>query len=123
MALATEMMGGGASAGLAKAINGTVAPTVSAAGTTIADATQLKAGHNIVTTVAASSGVLLPNGEIADEVFVYNGTATNDLAVYPATSSQTINQLSAGIAVLLPPYTGAFFRRATSTAWTGFLSR
>jgi hypothetical protein len=122
MSLATEIMQGGMSAGAARAINGTVNSAVSGAGTTIADATQLKTGHAVVTTVAASSGVLLPNGEIGDEVFVYNGTATNALKVYPPTSSQTINQLSAGSAMLLAPYTGCKYKKATSTVWSAFLS-
>lgn len=122
MALASEMMGGGLSAGTAKAINGQVASGVSAAGTTIADATALKAGHNVVTTVGAGSGVILPNSEIADELFVYNSTGTNALTIYPPTSSSTINQLTAGTGVLLSPYTGVLFKKATSTSWTAWLS-
>ncbi len=121
MALAKEMMGGGFSALAARAINGQINATVSAAGTTQATGTALNAGHNIVTTVAASSGVRLPACEIGDEVFVYNGQVTNALTVYPDTGA-TINQLAANIGMLLSPYTGVMFKRATSTVWTAFLS-
>lgn len=122
MALVTEMMGGGISAGMARAINGTVSSAVTAAGTTLATATALRAGHNNITTLAADQGVSLPNGEIGDEVFVYNGTASLLLNVYPPTTSQTINQLAAGVAMRLSPYTGCKFKRATSTAWNAWLS-
>lgn len=122
MAMVKEMMGGGLSAGAARAINGTINNAVAAAGTTISDATELKAGHNNVTTVAANSGVILPNVEIGDELFIYNATGTNALRIYPPTSSATINQLSAGVAMLLSPYTSVRLKKATATAWTGWLS-
>lgn len=121
MGIAARMMRGGVSAGQAKAINGDINSTVSAAGTTQGTATALQASINSVTTVAASSGVILPSTEIGDDVWVYNGTSTNDLTVYPDSSS-TINQLSANIGVLLPPYTGALFKRITSTAWLALRS-
>lgn len=122
MSLVTEMMGGGLSSGAARAINGNINSTVAAAGTTIADATELKAGHNIVTTVAAGSGVRPVNSEISDEMFVYNATGTEALTIYPPTSSGTINQLTAGTGMLLAPYTGVKLKKATATAWTAFLS-
>lgn len=120
--LAKDAMGGGTSAGQAQAINGAVAATVSAAGTTISDATALTVTNNTITTCAAGAGVKLYDGVISDDMWVYNGTATNDLTVYPATSSQTINQLSAGTGVLLPPYTGAKFKKMTATAWIAIRS-
>ena len=122
MSLASEMMGGGISAGAARAINGQINSAVAAAGTTLGTATALKVGHNSVTTVAASSGVSLPDGELGDEILVYNATGTNQLTVYPATSSQTINQLSAGTGMLLAVYTGVRLKKVTSTVWIGWLS-
>jgi hypothetical protein len=122
MALAREMMTGGVSAGAARAINGYVNAAVAGAGTTIADATALKAGHNVVTTVAAGSGVLLENSEIGDEVVIYNATGSNALTIYPPTSSATINQLGAGVGMLLSPYTGVRLKKQTATAWTAWLS-
>ena len=77
---------------------------------------------NIVTTVAASSGVTLPNGETSDSVLVANNTGTNNLTVYPPTASGTINQLGAGVGVLVGPYRTCLFFKTSSTAWWGHLS-
>ena len=87
-----------------------------------ADATAIKASHNIVTTVGASSGVLLPNGEIGDDILVYNATGTNALTVYPPTSSATINQLSAWVGMHLSPYTAVRLKKTTATTWHWWLS-
>ena len=121
MALARDIMGGGTSAGQAKAINGRVSSAVSAAGTTLATATALDATHNRVTTVADGSGVRLFNGEIGDLMEVYNGGA-NQLLVYPHAAAGTINQLSAGTGMVLAQYTCCTYRRATSTAWIAHMS-
>lgn len=126
MAMAKEMMGGGLSAGTARAINGGQNLTVSAAGSTISDATELRCGHNVVTTITAGQGVKLPSdAEIGDSIYIYNATSGTSgvvLTVYPMVSSQTINQLAAGTGALLAPSTSIQFRRASTTAWTGVLS-
>lgn len=121
MSTAAEMMTGGISAGGAKAINGFVNSAVSAAGTTISDATAIKASHSIVTTVGAGSGVILPNTEIGDEYLIYNATTT-PLLVYPPTSSATVNQIGAGLAVNLSPYTACKYKKTTATTWHAWLS-
>ena len=121
MALALELVRGGFSPGQARAAQGQVSSAVSAAGTLSTDATAISAGHNVVTTVASGSGVILPACEVGDEIFVHNATATNTLSVYPDSGS-TINQLAANIAGNLPPYRGALFKRATSTSWVAFMS-
>lgn len=120
MSLASEMMTGGISAGGARAINGQVASSVSAAGSSISDATELKAGHNIVTTVASGTGVLLPNSEIGDEVLVYNAGA-NVLTVYPPSGS-TINQLSASVGAQLATNTACKYKKTTATAFHAWMS-
>lgn len=122
MGIAARMMRGGVSAGMAKSINGDINSSVSAAGTTQGTATALMASINSVTTVAASSGVILPSCDIGDDVWVYNGTVTNALTVYPDSGS-TINQVAANTGISLPPYTGALFKRITSTAWLALMSR
>lgn len=121
MAIAAEIMQGGFSAGAADAINGQTKASISAAGTTIADATQLTASTNLLSTVAAGAGVLLVNGMVNDEVEIYNGGA-NACKVYPPTSSQALNQLSVGTAVSLPSVTAAKFRKVSTTQWIVFLS-
>ena len=120
-ALAKDIMGGGTSAGQSKAINGRVATSLTAAGTTISDALQLNATHNDISTCASGAGVKLFNGEIADEMTVYNGGA-NQCIVYPHGSTGTINQLSAGSGITLAQYTMCKFKRITSTAWRAHLS-
>lgn len=124
MSTAVEMMGGGISAGAARAINGQFNTAVSAAGTTIADATALTVQQSValVTTVASGSGVKLPDSDFGDEYLIYNGQATNALTIYPPTSSSTINQLSAGTGMLLSPYTAVKLKKLTATTWIGFLS-
>lgn len=122
MSLASEMMGGGLSAGQAQAINGGINSSISAAGTTIADATALKAGCNIVTTVGAASGVKLMSALVGDEVMVYNGQGSNALLIYPPSSSSTINQLSAGVAVSLAPWTVIRFKKIAHLVWLAWLS-
>lgn len=121
MALAKDIMLGGTSAGQAKAINGQVNSAVSAAGTTISDATQLDKTVNFLSTVASGTGVKLFNGDIGDDVYVYNGGA-NTATVYPHSSAGIINQLSAGAGVSLAQYTTAYFRRVTSTRWIVMMS-
>lgn len=75
--------------------------TVTAAGTTLATATVLGSNLNVVTTAAASTGVSLPAAAAAGELVFVNNQGANALAVYPATSTGTINGGSAGAAVSL----------------------
>lgn len=120
MALALAIMRGGLSAGSAKAINGDVNSTISAAGTTQATATALTAGINVVTTAAASSGVRLGNSEIGDQYEILN-LGANAVMVYPPTSGQ-INNLSANTGFTLATNTAVKVRKFTSTRWMAFLS-
>ena len=121
MALALDIMKGGISAMGAAAINGQVKSSISAAGTTISDATDLTSSINIVSTAAASSGVQLPSGQIGDEVDILN-LGANAVTVYPDSSSNSINALSAGSGFLLATNTAVKLRKYTSTKWMGFLS-
>lgn len=121
MALAKQIMGGGLSAGQAKAISGTVAAALTGAGTTLATGTAINAGFNVFTTVAAGTGGTLPSCETGDSLWVFNNTGTNALTVYPDSGS-TINQLSANVGVLLAPYTGIIFSRVSSTGWIANMS-
>lgn len=121
MALATNIMRGGFSAGQAKAINGAIATALTAAGTTITDALDLSADTNVIGTCASGAGVQLPSCEIGDSCEVYNGGA-NACTVYPDTASTQINGLSAGSGFLLATNTSCYCRKITSTRWTAYLS-
>lgn len=123
MTTAAELVAGGFSAGQARAVGGQFANAVSAAGSSISDATALVASNSNVTTVTAGQGVKLPDTEIGDEYDVYNASSSVELRVYPPTSSGAINQLGAGVAGIIPPLTAASFKKRTATAWTASLSR
>jgi len=120
MALSARVMGGGFSAGQAKALAGGVAGSVSAAGTTQGTATVLTASINYITTAAASSGVILPNAEVGDSVDIYNGGA-NTLTIYPPTSGK-INSASTNAGVSLATNTMMRLTKLTATQWGGILS-
>lgn len=92
---------------------------VTAAGTTIADATLLTGVANNVSTAAASTGVRLnSNTPIGQTIIVRNGGA-NDLKLYPTSASDAINGGSAGAAITLTTLNKqvAFCVRVSSTLW------
>ena len=120
MALASKMMGGGVPAGMAKAINGDVASALSGAGTVQGDATAINSGIAVFTTVAASSGGILPSCEIGDSVEVLNFGA-NTLTLYPDSGAR-INAVATNGGVSLATNTAMRFVRFTSTRWMAFLS-
>ena len=93
MAIPSRLMGSGVAALAAQSICGDVANTLTATGTTNADALQLNAAINNVTTTAAGTGVRLFVAETGASVVVSNQGA-NALLVYPAASGQ-INALTA----------------------------
>ena len=121
MALAKNIMQGGMSAGGAKAINGSIATALTAAGTVIGDALDLNADTNVIGTCGSGAGVQLPSAEIGDSCEVYNGGA-NACKVYPEASGSTINALTAGAGFLLPINTACYARKITATRWIAFLS-
>ena len=121
MPLARDMMQGGTSAGQARALNGQFNTSITAAGTAISDATDLLTSTNVITTAAASSGVQLPTAQIGDQVDILN-LGANAVTVYPDTTSNQINQLSAGTGFALAPNTAVKLKRFTSTRWMAFLS-
>ncbi len=96
MSLQQRMVAAGLSAIQAQAIQGTVANNLTATGTTQATALPLGADLNNVTTVAASSGVIMPAMNPGDEIVVRNGGA-NALSLYPPVGAQ-INALGVNAA-------------------------
>ena len=121
MALARNIMQGGWSAGNARAVNGSVATALTAAGTVITDALDLVADTNVIGTASSGTGVQLPSCEIGDSCEIYNGGA-NSVKVYPDTSTTTINGLSAGAGFLLATNTMCYARKITASRWIVNLS-
>lgn len=92
-----------------------VSATVSAAGASQGTGTALTSDYNIVTTVASSTGVVLPTASVGKQVIVINKGA-NALAVYPI-SGAAIDALSANTAITLPVGGWLQFNAATATLW------
>ena len=93
-----------------------VADGLSAAGTTISDATILAASTNAVTTVASGSGVRLPNVATGTVITVMNSGA-NNLNIYPDGTSSQIESLGNGNAQYLIPGGKMALIKMTSTQW------
>lgn len=93
MPQARKLVASGLPGPLANAVVGDVANGLTATGTTQATALQLQADVNRFTTVAASSGAILPAMNPGDSCVVFNGGA-NALLVYPPVGG-TINALAA----------------------------
>lgn len=96
-----------------------VSAAVTAAGTTISDATLLTGLVNNVSTAAASTGVKLnANTPLGMTVIVRNGGA-NDLKLYPSSSTDQINGTTVGAAITLTTLNKqiAACSRVSSTLW------
>lgn len=92
-----------------------LSPTVSAAGSNQGTATALTTDYNVVTTVDASQGVVLPTGTAGREVTIVNRGA-NALLVYPA-SGGSIDGAAANAAVTVPVNAEISFFASTSSQW------
>lgn len=118
MALALDIMKGGFSSGQAKALQGQANGAVAAAGTAQGSATAIKSSLNVVT--SGTGGVILPSGEVNDEVEVMNLTSAA-ITVYPPTGER-INALASNSGFLLAPNTAVKVKKFSTTRWAGFLS-
>lgn len=113
-----------AGAGLAVAIDGTlsvpalmVEDGLAATGSTLADALALTEGINVVETVPAGSGCVLPASPASAAITVVNGS-TEDLFVYPPAGAQ-IGAGAAGAPVIVGPNQRVlFFTKSATTKWT-----
>lgn len=84
-----------------KYVHGDVAATLSAAGTTITDATEVTAAHSYVTTVGVGAGVKLSAVEAGKPWSVANAGA-NALLLYPPSTSFAFNGATAGDPITVP---------------------
>lgn len=116
----TRLMGTGSSWPSALATCGEVANTLTAAGTTNADALGLSAEINVVTTTAASTGVRLMPVEVGSAVLVSN-LGANALLVYPGTGVQidALTATTGGFSV--PAGKSAMFYGVSGTRWVSHL--
>lgn len=89
--------------------------SVTAAGTTQGTATALTKTYNIVNTASANQGVILPDCAAGIRITIFNST-TATIKVYPATG-ESINDLSANVALSLGPEKGRDIVGISATQW------
>jgi len=89
---------------------------ISAAGATLATATDLTKDFNVVSTVAAGTGVSLMPTTGGMSIIVVN-TGANALNVYPDSASAQIDSLGVGTAFSLPVGARIMFFSVSSTQW------
>ena len=111
----TRLLGLGGSAGFSGAVCGQASNTLTATGANQGAALALTTEINNVTTVAASTGVRLPPGEMGAFVVVRNGGA-NALLVYPATGG-AINALATNAGYSVAAGSTALLFGVTDTLW------
>ncbi len=113
MAIPSRVLGAGNSPLSALSICGDGATGLVATGSTAADALQLSAVFNAITTSSASTGVKLPPTEVGAMVGVFNGSGQTIVA-YPPTGS-TIN--AAASSVNITNGKGVLFFATSATTW------
>jgi hypothetical protein len=113
MAIPSRVLGSGINGLSTVSICGDGNASVSAAGTSAGNATQLTFVYNNVTTVGAGAGVKLPPTEMGETIIVKN-TSANPLTVYPYDTGSSIN--NAGFGTINPDCSALFFA-VSNTLW------
>jgi len=116
-----KLMGLGTAAALAAQIAGDITAGITAAGSTQATATPIYSDVNVISTAAASTGVLLPNNRSAGDTVEVTNLGANALSVYPPTGGN-IGTGAANAAFSVPVSKSAIFRQVSATQWTQTLS-
>lgn len=118
MALSKDIMGGGFSAGQAKALGGNY-KAVTATGSVQGDAATLTATNCVVAGADATTGVIL-NGDVGDSVWVFNNSAST-LKVYPnsgaAIAVPGTGLGSANASYAHTTYAVVVYKKITTTQW------
>jgi len=91
MAIKSELMARGFSAGQAESVVGIVANTLTAAGSSQATALAIGADINIFTTTASSTGAILPSTLGAGDSMTVVNHGANTLSVYPPVGGKIAN--------------------------------
>ncbi len=119
MTISKDIMGGGFSAGQARALGGNYA-SVAAAGSVIGDATVLTASNCVVTGADGTKGVKL-SGNIGDSFIVFNSSGST-LKVWPGSASEAIavpasGAGTGGAAYSHTTYAVVTYLKVTATQW------
>jgi len=113
MAIPSRVLGSGVNSLSTVSICGDGNASVTAAGTSAGNATQLTFVYNNVTTVGSGAGVKLPQAEMGETIIVRNGGA-NPLTVYPYSASDSINNAGFGT---VNTECSAMFYCVSNTLW------
>lgn len=122
MAKTIEMIGLGIAPAAAQAINGTISDGLTAAGNSQGTALALPSAINIVTTTAASSGVILPANPTPSDCIEVVNLGANSLSVYPATGGAIQAGAANAAFAVGAGKTAMFTARAGSVNWLAVLS-
>lgn len=119
MALSKDVMGGGFSAGQARALGGNYA-AITAAGSVIGDATDLTASNCVVAGADGTKGVQL-TGNIGDSITVFNNSGST-LKVWPGSSTEAIAVPGTGLGSAAAAYDHTTYAvvtyvKITATQW------
>lgn len=113
MAIPSRVLGSGISQLSTVSICGDGNASVTAAGTSAGNATQLTYVYNNVTTVGSGAGVKLPQTEMGETIIVKN-TGANPLTVYPYDANSSINNVGFGT---INVDCSALFFAVSNTLW------
>jgi len=113
MAIPSRVLGSGISQLSTVSICGDGTASLTAAGTSAGDATQLTYVYTNVTTAASGTGVKLPKAEMGETIIIRNGGA-NAIKVYPYSDADTIN--AAGFGTINADCAAMFFA-VSNTLW------
>lgn len=121
MSFKAHVMGAGTPGAQATALVGSSTTGLTATGSSQADALPIQTTNSEFTTVAASTGAILPAfSQQGDSVFVYNYGA-NALSVYPPTGG-SISNGATNAAFSIGTNKGALFKLISNTRWGAILS-
>lgn len=117
-----NLMGSGCSAQLSRNIRGTrPASTLTALGSTQGTALAIMDDYNFFTTVAASTGGLLPSSWAVTDDLIISNMGANALSIYPGVGG-AINLLSVNAAFSIPSGKIAHFINSGTDTWVVNLS-
>lgn len=116
-----NIVGSGYPGQAANYISGTAADSLTATGSTQGTALLLAADVNVVTTTAASTGVILAAGASPGDETVVKNLGASTLSIYPATG-ESIDAIAANGAYSLATTKSVILIKTSATRWVSVLS-
>lgn len=120
MTQASLLMGSGLSASAARHVVGTTASGLTATGSVQADALPLVDVNEFTTVASSTGGILPPNCNRGDDIFVYN-IGAQTLTVYPPVG-ESINAVAVNGGFSVATAKSCIFRKVSTTRWASLLT-